>query len=158
MRLSNKKDRILICFNDSPSIGVSVVKECLLFEVITCRIVENMQKEEIASAVIIIKNKASNYAKIATKRFEPVFHIDLFSENDLLVDITEHFLVPPHILLSEAETKDLLERLCVPANKLPKIDVNDPVCRYYGFKPGQVIKIIRDSLVGGRTVAFRVVM
>ena len=149
---------MLICFNDSPSIGVSVVKECFLFGVVMFRIVENMQKEEIASAVIIVKNKASNYAKIATKRFEPVFHIDLFSENDLLVDITEHFLVPPHILLSEAETKDLLERLSVPADKLPKIDVNDPVCRYYGFKPGQVIRIIRDSLVGGRTVAFRVVM
>ncbi len=61
MRLSNKKDRMLICFNDSPSIGVSVVKECFLFGVVMFRIVENMQKEEIASAVIIVKNKASNY-------------------------------------------------------------------------------------------------
>ena len=105
-------------------------------------IVESMEKESIASAIIVVKNKASNYAKQATKRFEPVFHLELFYENDLLVDITEHFLVPPHILLSEEEKKE----------------VNDPVSRYYGFKPGQVIKIIRDSLVGGRTVAFRVVL
>ena len=49
---------MLICFNASPSIGVSVVKECFLFGVVMFRIVENMQKEEIASAVIIVKNKA----------------------------------------------------------------------------------------------------
>lgn len=121
-------------------------------------IVESMEKESIASAIIVVKNKASNYAKQATKRFEPVFHLELFYENDLLVDITEHFLVPPHILLSEEEKKEVLARLSVPADKLPKLNVNDPVSRYYGFKPGQVIKIIRDSLVGGRTVAFRVVL
>lgn len=61
-------------------------------------IVESMEKESIASAIIVVKNKASNYAKQATKRFEPVFHLELFYENDLLVDITEHFLVLPHIL------------------------------------------------------------
>ena len=117
-----------------------------------------MESDNIASAIIVIKNRASNYAKLACKRFEPIFHIDLFSENELLVDITEHFLVPTHILLSPSETAEVLERLSVPAAKLPKIDVNDPICRYYGFKAGQVIKVIRDSLVGGRSVAFRVVM
>ena len=78
-----------------------------------------------------------------------MFHLDLFSENELLVDITEHFLVPQHILL---------ERLSIPADKLPKISIDDPICHYYGFKEGQVIKIIRNSLSGGRSVAFRVVM
>ena len=71
-------------------------------------IVESMEKESIASAIIVVKNKASNYAKQATKRFEPVFHLELFYENDLLVDITEHFLVPPHILLSYQDYSRLL--------------------------------------------------
>lgn len=67
-------------------------------------------------------------------------------------------MVPPHIALSESETKELLERLSIPADKLPRININDPVCHYYGFKQGQVIKIIRDSVAGGRSVAFRVVL
>ena len=87
-----------------------------------------------------------------------MFHLDLFSENELLVDITEHFLVPQHILLSEKEKAALLERLSIPADKLPKISIDDPICHYYGFKEGQVIKIIRNSLSGGRSVAVRVVM
>lgn len=105
-----------------------------------------------------MKNRIPSTAKHACKKFEPIFHLDLFKESSLLVDITEHFLVPPHIALSEQETKDLLERLSIPADKLPKISVDDPICHYYGFKQGQVIKIIRNSLVGGRSVAFRVVM
>ena len=84
--------------------------------------------------------------------------MDLFSENELLVDITEHYLVPQHIALSEGETKEVLDRLAIPADKLPRISIDDPICRYYGFKQGQVIKIIRDSLAGGRSVAFRVVL
>lgn len=104
------------------------------------------------------KNRIPSSAKQACKKFEPIFHLDLFKESSLLVDITEHFLVPPHIALSEQETKELLERLSIPADKLPKISIDDPVCHYYGFKQGQVIKIIRNSMVGGRSVAFRVVM
>ena len=38
-----------------------------------------------------------------------MFHLDLFSENELLVDITEHFLVPQHILLSEKEKAALVQ-------------------------------------------------
>ena len=67
-------------------------------------------------------------------------------------------MVPPHIALNETETKELLERLSIPADKLPRISIDDPICHYYGFKQGQVIKIIRDSLAGGRSVAFRVVL
>lgn len=122
------------------------------------RIIEKLEKENISSAIIVVKNRIPSTAKHACKKFEPIFHLDLFKESNLLVDITEHFLVPPHIALSEKETKDLLERLSIPADKLPKISVDDPICHYYGFKQGQVIKIIRNSLVGGRSVAFRVVM
>ena len=117
-----------------------------------------MKSEEISSALVVVRNRISNYAKQAARKFEPIFHIDLFAEHELLVDITEHYLVPPHSVLTEKETKDLLERLSITADKLPKISEFDPISRYYGFKPGQVIKIIRNSLVGGRSIAFRVVV
>jgi len=36
--------------------------------------------------------------------------IELFNEEELLVNITEHSLVPKHVLLSDDEKKQLLER------------------------------------------------
>ena len=36
--------------------------------------------------------------------------IELFMEEELLVNITEHSLVPTHVPLSDQEKKDLLER------------------------------------------------
>jgi DNA-directed RNA polymerase I, II, and III subunit RPABC1 len=81
--------------------------------------------------------------------------IETFVENDLLVNITHHELVPKHILLSKEERAKLLQRYRLKDTQLPRIQQNDPVAKYLGLRKGQVVKIIRQSETAGRYASYR---
>ena len=72
--------------------------------------------------------------------------------------IFEHELVPEHVLLSEEEKKELLEKLGVKLSQLPRIFTTDPAVKELGAKKGDVVKIIRKSEVAGTAIYYRVVV
>lgn len=74
------------------------------------------------------------------------------------VNILKHELVPEHVILSEEEKRELLEKYNISEKQLPKILAKDPAVKAIGAKPGDVIKIIRKSPVAGKSVYYRIVV
>ncbi len=74
------------------------------------------------------------------------------------IDILKNKYVPRHIILSKEEVDELLKKYHAKLEQLPKIRSTDPVIRAIGAKPGDVIKIIRESETAGTTEYYRMVV
>ena|SRR3989338_10942560 len=70
----------------------------------------------------------------------------------------QHFLVPEHTKLNDAEKIKLLEKYNISIKQLPKIRLDDPSIKSLGIKAGDIIKILRKSPTVKETEFFRVVV
>ena len=116
-----------------------------------------MQSSNVRRAIIIVKNNLTPFARQLIKEVAlRGFRMEYFREMELLVDITEHKLVPEHVILSQQQKQELLDRYRLKPSQLPRIQVTDPVARYLGLKPHQVVKIVRPSETAGRYITYRI--
>ncbi|MEA3378699.1 MAG: DNA-directed RNA polymerase subunit H [Nanoarchaeota archaeon] len=74
------------------------------------------------------------------------------------INITQHILVPKHFKASDEEIKKILEKYNIGLRQLPKILKADPAIQELDIKPGDVIKIERQSPTVGKTYFYRVVI
>jgi DNA-directed RNA polymerase I, II, and III subunit RPABC1 len=143
---SSKKIRLYYHYIPSPKLNMEMIKNFL----------EIMHKYKANSGIIIMSGKISQQARQKIQEINNELQVEVFTLNDLVVNITEYELVPKHILLSQKEKQLLLDRYKIKESQLPKILVTDPVARYLGLKRGDVVKIIRVSETAGRYITYRI--
>lgn len=85
-------------------------------------------------------------------------NIEFFWLNRLIINITQHQYVPKHELISKEEIPGIIKKFnLADIHQLPLIDRNDPVCRYYNFKSGNICKITRMDKISGISIIYRLV-
>ncbi|MGC8816591.1 MAG: DNA-directed RNA polymerase subunit H [Candidatus Hadarchaeum sp.] len=72
--------------------------------------------------------------------------------------VGRHVLVPKHEVLSKDKVEELLQKYKISLYQLPLIKSSDPAVKEIGGKPGDVIKITRNSPTAGKAVAYRYVI
>lgn len=145
-----KLEQIIVFFSEETKIGITHIRA----------FIEEMKRLEINHAILIVKG---TYTSSAIKGVEILMsnsgmRIELFTEKETRIDITEHSLQPKFKLLNQDEIKTLLNQYKIELTHLPRIKKTDPISRYYGAEINDVFKIIRPSETAGLYTNYRVVI
>ena len=131
---------IVIFFSFFEKLNTSILKEYI----------KEIEKNKINHMIIIYKDKVTSSVN---KIINNIFHlnIEVFSFSELLFNITKHCLYRPHILLQIAEKNKFVKKY---SKQIPKILLNDPIVKYFNFKSGDILKIIRRN----NYISYRIVV
>ena len=136
---------ILVNFTNDDSIGRKHV----------ISIHETMVASKLQHCILIYPKTLTSSAKKDLEKSK--IYIESFAENELIVNITKHYLTPKYKVLSEMEKNELYnEKSQIKDSQLPRILVNDKSARYYGMRRGDVIQIVRKSETCGLAVSYRI--
>ena len=83
---------------------------------------------------------------------------EVFKISQLMINIVDHVLIPKHIVLSKEETDKVLEAYRAKKRDMMLIKTTDAVARYYNMQPGEIVKIIRPSVMTVEAPAYRLVI
>jgi hypothetical protein len=102
-----------VFFPEASKVGVKEIKEMS----------EKMREEGVARAILVVAANLTPFARSVVADMQGKQVMEVFTEAELLVNITKHTLVPSHRILSPEEKATLLARYKVKESQLPRIQV-----------------------------------
>ena len=139
--LATKPDGLpmVVFFTDVPKFNVKNIQA----------LITEMNKMGVFHAIVVYKD-ITPFTKKVTSKSEELF--ELFAEEDLKYNITKHNLQPRFERLPKKEAEDFKKRH---GTKFGTMKTEDPIARFYGYKIGDIIRIIRGG--ENKSISYRVV-
>lgn len=117
--------------------------------------IKRLLEEKFPLYIIVTREKISsvNIKQLA----EMDKQIDTFELAELLFNVSHHSLVPKHEAIRDvSKIKEVLDMYRLKnRHQLPLILKSDPMARYLGLRPGQLMRITRVSPGAGEYTLFR---
>lgn len=122
------------------------------------KILEFADGNDFTNGVILVALvKPSENVLKAIKNLTKDRMIQFFHIKQLKFDITTHRIAMPHRILKDDERTEVMKKFNInePENQLPWIDSQDPMIKWIGGRPGDVIEVTRHSDVAGSEFYYR---
>ena len=113
-----------------------------------------MRENKITHAIVVFEGQ---FSCIAEKTLaHSAERVECFERKRLMFNVTKHEWVPKHTRLTVSQKKEVCAVWKLKETQFPVISVRDPVARWYGYRRGDLIKIVRPSETGGSYVLYRI--
>ncbi|KAJ1256325.1 hypothetical protein BS78_K047100 [Paspalum vaginatum] len=141
---SDPSNKVKVMFCRPEPIKIAAIRE----------IHSGIKDENLSRLILVLQSRITARAKQTIKELFP-FKVDTFQITELLVNITDHALMPKHEVLTAEEKAKFLKEYNVVDSQLPRMLEDDAIARYYGLGKGTVIKITYDSEITRNHVTYR---
>ena len=82
--------------------------------------------------------------------------VQIFYQSHLNFNISKHRKVPKHRILTEEEIQAVMKEYHIAdIKKIPKIDSQDPMAKWIGARPGDVVEVTGMCLASGENKRYR---
>ena len=112
-----------------------------------------MKKNEAFQVIVVVSEYSTKRVQKDIQMFK---NAEIFLQDELMINIVDHEIVPLHRKLNDEEKEEFKQRYKV--KKIPRMLFNDPVARYYNAKVGDICKITRASELSGEVITYRYVV
>lgn len=141
--------RKLVYLSNEKKVGIRTIRLLL----------GHMEEGQYEAALCVFISPPTPFAKrelVALQQETPARWVELFFTAELRIDITQHQLVPRHVLLSTEEAEAVLKQYKASHQHIPKILLTDPMARYLGLRQGQMVRVERKMGNQGQLPMYRV--
>lgn len=142
--LYNEEENLITADNENNQKVYAFTKPIIKFNVEEIHhYISVLQKDGINHCLLVYESMPTSAVKNIISNVPDIgINIELFQTDDLQINITKHFLVPKHFKLSKEESKKFKEQYGI---LIPILLKSDPICRFYNFSRGDIIKIVRKN-------------
>jgi len=140
----DEKKALIWCIQTEGAVGIQYINQ----------LSKAMKEAETERGIIVTSGRYTQAAKVNAKKKG----IELIPRIFPSFNIFDHEFVPKHEILTSEEREKILAKYRVKPYQLPRINASDPAAKAIGARPGDMIRIIRESPTAGRYFAYRYVV
>jgi DNA-directed RNA polymerase subunit H (RpoH/RPB5) len=144
VKTSEGRKLLIYCWPTQGTVGVQIINQ----------VKKVMKDEKVERGLIVTSGRFTQAAKVNARRR----NIELIPRIFPSFNIFSHVLVPRHEIVTAEDKEKLLNEYRVQPYQVPRLKASDPGAKAIGAKPGDVVRIIRDSPTAGKYTSYRYVV
>jgi len=144
VKTTGERKTLIWCLPTQGTVGVQFINQ----------VRKAMKDEGLERGIIITSGRFTQAAKSHSRKRG----IELIPRIFPSFNIFEHVLVPKHEIVQPHEREKVLAEYRVQPYQLPRLKAADPAAKAIGARPGDVVRVTRDSPTAGKYVSYRYVV